>query len=71
VKIAYILPVLPDPYNSPSGHLRPYHFIREMSQRHSITLFALSAGEISSEARNEMANWTERVLTFDVTGTEG
>ena len=59
------------PYNSPSGHLRPYHFIREMSQRHSIALFALSAGEISSEARNEMANWTERVLTFDVTGTEG
>ena len=71
MKIAYIIPVLPDPYNSPSGHLRPYHFIRELSQRHSITLFALSAGEISCEARNEMANWTQRVLTFDVTGTEG
>lgn len=60
---------MPDPYYSPSGHLRPYHFIRELSQRHSITLFSLTAGSISPEAMTEMANWTERVLTFDMTGS--
>ena len=68
MKIAYIIPALPDLYKSPSGHLRPYHFIRELSQRHSISLFALTSGEVSVEARQEMAAWTKQVQTFDVTG---
>jgi glycosyltransferase involved in cell wall biosynthesis len=68
VKIAYILPAFPDLYKSPSGHLRPYHFIRELAKRHSITLFALTSGEISSEAQADMKGWTEQVLAFDLNG---
>ncbi len=68
MKIAYILPAFPDLYKSPSGHLRPYHFIRELAKRHSITLFALSSGEISSEAQADMKGWTDQALTFDLHG---
>lgn len=47
------------------GSLRHYYFVRELSQRHAITLLSLTKVEIPAEAMQEMASYTERIITVD------
>jgi hypothetical protein len=63
----YIIPSFQHP--KVRGPNRHYHFIRELSQRHSITLLTPISSEITAEAMQEMASYTERVLTFGSNGT--
>lgn len=62
MRILYILPALQHP--SLRGPTRHYHFIRELSRRHAITLLALTRVPISSEASDEMASYVDKVFTF-------
>lgn len=64
MRILYIIPTFQHP--KVRGSLRHYYFIRELAQRHAITLLALERSPIAAEARTEMASYTERVLTFKV-----
>jgi len=69
MKILYILPSFQHP--AVRGPNRHYHFIRELSQRHAITLLTLARSEISKSALDEMAGYTERMLIFEVDGASG
>jgi hypothetical protein len=50
------------------GPTRCYHFIKELSQRHRITLMALTAGEVPPEPLKEMAAYTEQIQLFSANG---
>ncbi|MFQ5636897.1 MAG: glycosyltransferase [bacterium] len=50
------------------GPHRHYHFIRELSKRHDITLLTLSRANITPEAMSEMQSYTDNIITFDVNG---
>lgn len=47
------------------GPTRHYHFIRELSQRHAITLLTPTRSPVTPEAMKEMGTYTERILVFD------
>jgi len=64
MRILYILPRLRANVLT-NGYLRQYHFIRELSQRHAITLLALAHSKDAPEVRDAMAPYTSRILTFD------
>ncbi len=63
MKILYITPAFQHP--EVRGPSRCYHFIRELSKRHEITLLTLIRSDIPSEAMDEMARYTEQIYTFD------
>jgi hypothetical protein len=63
MRILYVTPAFHHP--SLRGPTRCYHFTRELAKRHDITLLSLSKVEVSREARQEMASYTERILLFD------
>jgi glycosyltransferase involved in cell wall biosynthesis len=67
MRILHITPSFQHP--KVRGPNRHYHFIRELSQRHSITLLTLVSSEITAEAMQEMASYTERILTFGSNGS--
>lgn len=50
------------------GPTRCYHFIRELSQRHAITLFSLTNCEVGAAPKQEMAAYTERIEIFSANG---
>lgn len=50
------------------GPARHYYFIRELAQRHAITLLAISRSEVSPAVMREMAEYTERTLVFPING---
>jgi len=54
------------PYPLTSGYLRHYFFIRELAKHHSITLASLVNGDYRREHAEEMAQYTERILSFMV-----
>lgn len=56
------------PYPLTSGYLRHYFFIRELSQRHQITLLSLVDSSFTPDHAEAMAPFTEKVFTFKVTG---
>lgn len=64
MRILYITPTFQHP--KVRGSLRHYYFIRELAQRHAITLLTLERSPIAAEALAEMASYTERLLTFKV-----
>lgn len=64
MRILYITPTFQHP--KVRGSLRHYYFIRELAQRHAITLLTLERSPIAAEALAEMATYTERLLTFKV-----
>jgi len=64
MKILYIIPAFQHP--KVRGSARHYHFIRELAQRHQITLLTLERSPIAAEAMAEMATYTERIVTFKV-----
>ena len=62
MRILHITPSFQHP--TMRGPTRHYHFLRELSARHTITLLALSRGPITPEARDEMTSRTARLLSF-------
>ena len=66
LKILYILPAFQHP--QVRGPNRHYHFIRELSRRHRITLLALQRSEIPESALQEVEALTERLFTFQPNG---
>lgn len=62
MKILYILPSLQHP--SLRGPTRHYHFLRELSRRHAITLLALTRVPVSPEASQDMASLVDKLFTF-------
>lgn len=66
MRMLYIIPTFQHP--KVRGPDRHYRFIRELSQRHEITLLTLVRSKISPEAMAEMAAYTEQIFTFAVNG---
>jgi glycosyltransferase involved in cell wall biosynthesis len=66
MRMLYIIPTFQHP--KVRGPDRHYRFIRELSQRHDITLLTLVRSKISPEAMAEMAGYTEQIFTFAVNG---
>lgn len=52
------------PYPLTSGYLRHYHFIKELSRHHSITLASLVNETFTQEHADAMAPYTEQILPF-------
>lgn len=50
------------------GPARHYYFIRELAQRHAITLLTLTRSEVSRPVMREMIEYTERTLVFPING---
>jgi len=66
MKILYITPSFQHP--AMRGPTRCYHFIKELSQRHKITLMALTNCEVAEAPMREMAAYTERIEIFSANG---
>jgi hypothetical protein len=69
MRILYITPSFQHP--SLRGPTRCYHFIKELSQRHSITLLSLSGFEVPAGPKQEMATYTNRIHIFSTNGASG
>ncbi len=52
------------PYPLTSGYLRHYFLIKELSQRHAVTLLSIVGAHFVDEHIAALAPFTERVLTF-------
>jgi glycosyltransferase involved in cell wall biosynthesis len=52
------------PYPLMAGHLRYFHFMRELSERHDITLLSLTGKSFEPEHVRAFAGIAERVSTF-------
>jgi glycosyltransferase involved in cell wall biosynthesis len=63
MKILYITPFFQHP--AVPGPTRCYHFIRELSERHTITLLTLCKSLVNPQAVKDMAAITERTIIFD------
>lgn len=66
MKILYIIPSLQHP--TIRGSTRHYHFVRELSKRHRITLLSLVRFKVTDEAVTEMESLTERFLQVNING---
>lgn len=62
-----ILSITPD-FQHPEvpGSHRHYHFIKELSKRHDITLFTLVQKPVPPAARAEVSSLTTRIVCFDI-----
>jgi glycosyltransferase involved in cell wall biosynthesis len=62
MRILHLMPSFQHPtMRGPSRH---YHFVRELSSRHRITLLALTRSDVPPEAMAEMESYTEEIFTF-------
>jgi glycosyltransferase involved in cell wall biosynthesis len=52
------------PYPLTSGYLRHYYLIKELAQRHAITLLSIVGANFAAEHVAALEPFTERVLTF-------
>jgi len=64
LNIMYITPAFQHP--KVRGPHRHYHFIRELSKRHSITLLTLIRSSVPKEAMKELEEYTKAIYTFNV-----
>ncbi|MCB0086065.1 MAG: hypothetical protein KDE47_34230, partial [Caldilineaceae bacterium] len=65
MKILYIIPTFQHP--KVRGSDRHYHFVRELAQRHRITLLSLQrVDQIAPEALQEISAWVDELITFKV-----
>lgn len=69
MRILHITPSFQHP--KVRGPNRHYHFLRELSKNHAVTLLTLARSEIPTEAREEIASYTEQVITYEVKPTNG
>ena len=63
MRILYIIPAFQHP--NVRGPHRHYHFIRELSKDHDVTLLTLVRSEIPPKAMAEMSGYVDRIFTFD------
>ena len=63
MKMLYITPAFQHP--NVRGPNRHYHFIRELSQRHKITLLTVARSDIPHEAMQEMRSYTHKLYIFN------
>jgi hypothetical protein len=66
MKILYVTPSFQHP--AMRGPTRCYHFIKELSRRHQITLMALTNCEVAEAPLREMSAYTERIEIFSANG---
>jgi glycosyltransferase involved in cell wall biosynthesis len=67
MKMLYITPAFQHPrVRGPNRH---YHFVRELSQRHEITLLTVARSDIPDEALQEVTSYTKELFIFDADGT--
>jgi hypothetical protein len=66
MRILYITPSFQHP--AMRGPTRCYHFIKELSPRHKITLLALTNCEVAEAPLREMQKYTERIEIFSSNG---
>jgi polysaccharide biosynthesis protein PslH len=59
------------PYPLTSGYLRHYYLIKELSQRHAITLLSIVGASFTAEHAAAMAPITQQVLTFPSASRSG
>src|SRR5262245_44674123 len=52
------------PYPLTSGYLRHYFFIKDLSQRHRITLLSIVGPKFAADNTTALSEFTERILTF-------
>ncbi|MBZ0270060.1 glycosyltransferase, partial [bacterium] len=52
------------PYPLLAGHLRYFHFMKHLAQRHEVTLFSLAAADFLPEHQEAMAREVAHVRTF-------
>ena len=69
MRILHITPSFQHP--TMRGPTRHYHFLRELSRRHQITLLSLARGPVTDAAMQEISTYTERVLTFGTHSSNG
>jgi glycosyltransferase involved in cell wall biosynthesis len=63
MKILYLTPSFQHP--KVRGSIRHYYFLRELAQRHSLTLLTVARSPIPPEAMAELRSYTDRLLLFD------
>jgi glycosyltransferase involved in cell wall biosynthesis len=63
LNILHIIPSFQHP--KVRGPDRHYRFLKELSQRHDITLLTLVRSELPDEAIQELSSYTKRIFTFD------
>lgn len=66
MKILHITPAFQHP--DVRGPHRHYHFLRELSGRHSVTLLTLIRADVPDPALREVGRFADRVLAFNVNG---
>ncbi|MFV1968963.1 MAG: glycosyltransferase [Pirellulaceae bacterium] len=64
MKLLYIIPSFQHP--NVRGPTRHYHFVRELSERHAITLLVLNRSEVEREALEDVASHVEALHLFDI-----
>lgn len=67
MKLLYIIPSFQHP--NVRGPNRHYHFIRELSERHSITLLVLNRSLVGPKALEEVTSYVDQLHIVDVNGT--
>ncbi len=67
MKMLYITPTFQHP--KVRGSDRHYNFVRELSQRHEITLLTIARSDIPHEAMQEIMSYTHKLYVFDASGT--
>jgi len=67
MKMLYITPAFQHP--QVRGPNRHYHFVRELSQRHEITLLTVVRSNIPDEAMQEMKSYVHEMYLFDASET--
>jgi glycosyltransferase involved in cell wall biosynthesis len=68
MKLLYIIPSFQHP--NVRGPTRHYHFVRELSRRHEITLLVLNREEVGQEALDEVASYVDELHLFDIRGNK-
>jgi sugar transferase (PEP-CTERM/EpsH1 system associated) len=56
VRLLFVSPYVPSPIR-----VRPYHFLRELTQRHEVTVVATGSARGDAEAVEELQNWGAEV----------
>lgn len=69
MRILHITPSFQHP--TVRGPDRHYHFMRELSQRHEMTLLTLARSKIPAAAMEEMRGYAQNVYAFDITAEDG
>ncbi|MDX1412850.1 MAG: glycosyltransferase [Candidatus Promineifilaceae bacterium] len=67
MRMLYITPAFQHP--KVRGPNRHYHFIRELSERHEITLLTVARSEIPAHAMEEMRTYTKEMYLFDASAS--